>query len=87
MKLSDAQRRAIRTLLQTGTVGVLITLYNEFAPMSLNTGQQAALLAFGAVIVSFLQNWLEDNVEHMPALLKSPASPGLEAMPEGKKTP
>jgi hypothetical protein len=46
--------------------------------------QQAAATTLMTVVFTFVQNWLEDNVEAVPAPLKAPASPGLENAPSGK---
>lgn len=80
--MSDAQRRAIRTLTQSLPAAVLISGWNLFAPDNLDlTTEQAAWLALVLTcIVSFVQNWFEDNTS-FPALLKAPASEGENPQP------
>lgn len=69
--MSDAQRRALRTLVQVGLVQALIQLYNAFAPVQydLTLEQQSAITVVATPIVVFIQNWLEDNTS-VPTLLK-----------------
>ena len=82
--MSDAQRRAVRSLLQVGLVQALIQLYNAFAPNKLTPEQASAITAVMTPLVVFAQNWLEDNTQ-MWAMLKSPASPGANPKPESDR--
>lgn len=79
--MSDAQRRAVRTLLQVSAVQILLQTYNAFAPNPLTNEQYVALTALGSMLVTFGQAWLEDNTR-FPALLKAPTSPGQNPIPE-----
>lgn len=81
--MSDAQRRAIRTLLQAISAAVLIGLYQAFAPAQyqLNVTQVAALTAILTPVVAFAQNWFEDNT-NLPAVLKAPPSSGQNPTPD-----
>lgn len=73
---ADATRRATRTLFQVGTVTALIQLYNVMAgdQRELNADQVAALTTVGTIIVSFLQNLLEEQGA-VPEMLKRPTAP------------
>lgn len=75
MKLSDAQRRAFRTLLQVGTVQAVIVFLTAFHIVAWTTEQQAAVTTLATLVLAFVHNWLEDNTQ-MPALLKAVPSPG-----------
>ena len=79
--MSDAQRRAIRSLFQTGSGAVIFAFTNVMGWTKLTPEQMAALLALWAIVASFVQNWLEDNTE-MPALLKGPVSSGQNPTPD-----
>lgn len=70
--MSNAQRRALRTLIQVGLVQAVIQLYNAFAPHPLNAEQVSAITAFATPLLAFGQNWLEDNTA-APTLLAAPA--------------
>lgn len=73
--MSDAQRRAIRSLLQVGLVQALIQLYNAFSANDLTGEQVTAITLVATPLLVFLQNWLEDNTD-FPSVGKSPASVG-----------
>lgn len=75
MKLSDAQRRALRTLLQVGTIQAIILLLKQFNIINWTVEQQAAVTTLGGLLISFVHNWLEDNTS-MPAVLKAVPSSG-----------
>lgn len=78
--MTDAQRRALRSLIQIGLVQGVLQLYNAFATVDL-TGEQVSAITFVATpIVAFVQNWLEDNTA-FPAVLKAPASSGVNPAP------
>jgi len=79
--MSDAQRRALRSLLQVGLVQALIALYNAFATNDLTTEQVTAITLTVTPLLVFGQNWLEDNTS-APAILKSPASSGKNPEPD-----
>jgi hypothetical protein len=82
--VSDAQRRALRTLIQVGFVQALMQLWNAFSPplpADLTPEQMIAITTIGTPLVAFAQNWLEDNTT-APALLKAPASRGENPMPD-----
>jgi hypothetical protein len=78
--VSDAQRRAIRSLLQVGFVQALIQLYNAFAPTDLTSEQAGAITLVATPLLVFAQNWLEDRGNigaiQIPSYGKSPASTG-----------
>lgn len=80
---NDALRRGFRTLIQVSLVQGLMQLWNAFAPplpADLTLEQMSAITVVGTPIVTFAQNWLEDNTS-LPALLKAPASPGQKPTP------
>lgn len=81
--MSDAQRRAIRTLIQSVPAAVLVGGWNLFAPPNLQmTPQQTAFITILLVaLTTFGQNWLEDNTS-VPALLKAPPSRGENPIPD-----
>lgn len=86
MHLSDAQRRALRTLLQAitgaGVVGFLeLFVFPLFpTPPHLSAEQRTMAVAIAGTAIAFIQNFLEDEVG-MPALLKAPTSPGANPIP------
>lgn len=84
--MSDAQRRALRALIQIGFVQALIQLYQAFAPVRLTADQVQALTVVATPLLAFGQNWLEDNTS-APALLKAPPSPGQNPQPEPPAQP
>lgn len=67
--MSDAQKRALRTLFQVGLVQAIIVAYNAFAPAKLTVEQAAAITGLATPLISFAQNWLETNTA-TPAMLK-----------------
>lgn len=69
--MTNAQRRALRTLIQVGLVQAIIQLYNAFSPHPLNAEQVSAVTAVATPLLAFGQNWFEDNTT-APALLKPP---------------
>lgn len=79
--MTDSQRRALRTLFQVGLVQALIQLWNAFSPQPMNVEQAGAITAVATPLVSFGQNWLEDNT-NAPAFLKAPASRGQNPVPD-----
>lgn len=82
--MSDAVRRPIRTLMQliaSGGLTALITQLSEDVPPSY---APYILIAF-TVLISFCQNWMEDNVSQFPSILKSSASPGLNPVTQDGK--
>lgn len=74
--MSDATRRMVRTFLQMVAAGGLTALVNQIASDIPAAYTPYILIGF-TLLTSFAQNWLEDNVEGMPAVLKGKASPGL----------
>ena len=93
--MSDAIRRAIRTFIQSfvGTfvlVGFpvlqgIVDALNNGDPVVFDVNVYKRVLivcAISAVIalVSFVQNWLEDNT-NTPAIIKAPASEGQNPAP------
>jgi hypothetical protein len=73
--VSDAQRRAIRGLVQIGFVSAIIIMLAAFEIISWNETQTAAVMAVATPIVAFIQNWLEDQGS-IPSYGKAPASVG-----------
>lgn len=66
---SDGLKRAARTLFQVGTVSAVVALLQEFHLIEWTTQQTVAVITAATPIVSFLQNWLEDNTP-TPKMLK-----------------
>lgn len=79
--MSDALRRAIRTLLQFIAGGGLSVLVTEVIADVDDTTAKAAITVVAAFLVSFAQNELEDR-DVIPALLKAPASDGANPVPD-----
>jgi hypothetical protein len=89
--MSDSLRRAIRTFVQAFTgvlalqAGAIIVQVNEGSWVPDIDWMKRVLLsalAAGVIsLISFAQNWAEDNTS-MPALLKSPASSGENPVPD-----
>ena len=75
---SDPTRRALRTLFQVGTITALIQLYNMFSDRPLNAEQVSAVTAVGAILIAFVQNYLED-AGAVPAMLKGKPDPSLRS--------
>jgi hypothetical protein len=78
---SDAARRAVRTLFQVGTITALIQLYNVMTSRPLTADQVAAVTTVGTLLVSFLQNLLEQE-QVVPEMMKGAPS----AMPPPAET-
>jgi hypothetical protein len=81
--MSDAQRRVIRTFLQMVAAGGLTALVDQLATDVPATYAPYILIGF-TLLVSFAQNWLEDNT-NMPAVLKSSASSGQNPVTQDAK--
>lgn len=87
--MSDAIRRAVRTFFQS-FIGVLISsgilsAIGEAGVVDWSALKKVGVSALGAGIVAvltFVQNWLEDDGA-VPALLKAPASEGARPVPPG----
>lgn len=79
----DAARRATRTLFQVGTVTALIQLYNVMVgeQRQLNADQVAAVTTVGTILVSLIQNLLEENGA-VPEMLKGPPPAATTLTPE-----
>lgn len=71
--MSDATRRALRTLFQWIIAGGLTALAG--ALFDAESEVIALIHAFNMLCVTFAQNWLEDNTQ-FPAMLKAQASSG-----------
>jgi hypothetical protein len=72
--MNDATRRALRTLIQLIAAGGLTALVNQLAGDLPSRYAPYLLIAF-TLLVTFCQNWLEDNTA-VPAVLKStPVAP------------
>jgi hypothetical protein len=65
----DALKRAIRTLLQAGIAGALISLAQEFNWIDWSESQSVAAMVVVTMVVTFIQNALEDNTP-LPTVLK-----------------
>lgn len=78
--MSDAQRRALRSFVQVTLVSSVIGLLAVFNVIDWSAIQTAAVMAVATPSVAFIQNWLEDNTS-APALLKAPASSGVNPQP------
>jgi hypothetical protein len=78
--MPDSLRRALRTLFQAGTAGVIVACYQAFVH-PLTPEQAAAALAGLTVVITFGQNALED-AGAIPAMGKAPASPGANPVPD-----
>lgn len=74
--MNDATRRALRTLFQFIVAGGLTTLVNELSN-GLTDTNKALVQMLAMLLVTFCQNWLEDNGT-IPAVLKAQASSGAE---------
>ena len=78
--MPDYIRRPLRTLAQMIAGGALTVLVDQLV-LDLDGSQRIYVtIAFG-LLVSFCQNILEDTTQ-MPALGKSPASPGQNPAPD-----
>lgn len=81
--MPDALRRALRTLFQAGTAGVVVACYQAFVH-PLTAEQAAAALAGLTVVFTFGMNALED-AGAIPAFGKAPASVGADPVPDPAK--
>lgn len=81
MRIGDSIRRSIRGLAQVTFVQACIGLYQAFASMPLTGEQIMAITIFATPLVTFSQNLLEDNTR-LPAILKAPASEGVNPKPD-----
>jgi hypothetical protein len=79
VRLSDATRRAIRTFVQLIASSGLTALVSAVVD-GLSAAQAVIVLAVWQVIVTYAQNLLEDTT-NFPALLKAPASDGVNPEP------
>ena len=79
--MSDALRRAIRTAMQLIAGGGLGTVVTEIVAKTADPAVKAAIVLASVWVVTYAQNWLEDNTA-FPALLKAPASEGENPVPE-----
>jgi hypothetical protein len=71
--MSDAQRRALRGLIQVAFVQALIQLYQAFAVTRLTADQVQAITVVATPLVTFAQNWLEENAGTPKILKPSPS--------------
>lgn len=78
---SDWWRRSLRGFAQLTFVQACIQLYNAFAVVDVDAGQQAAIMLVATPVVAAIQNWAEDNISWVPAVLKSPPSTGKKPAP------
>lgn len=76
--MSEASRRAARTLAQLVASGVLTALVNTLVG-GMTPEQATVVLAVWQCIVTFAHNWLEDNTS-FPTLLKTPSDPPSAGM-------
>lgn len=75
---SDAARRAGRTGVQGGIVALAITGWNLFATTPLTAEQTTWAMGVGTLLVSFIQNLLEQQ-HVLPELMKdTPPAPDLD---------
>lgn len=77
--MNDPLRRAIRTLFQFIVAGGLTTVVNELAN-GLSANQKVLVQGANMLVVTFAQNYLEDNTR-FPAVLKAPPSAGTNPVP------
>ncbi len=77
--MNDASRRALRTLLQFIVAGGFTEVISTFV-VDLDATQKLLVLALTQLVVTFAQNYLEDNT-NAPAILKAPASQGQNPAP------
>jgi hypothetical protein len=87
MRLSDAHRRAIRTALQllTGAgieafLEILIFPHVGSPPFRPSPEERTAMVGVFSYLISFGQNWFEDNTT-FPGFLKAPSSSGVNPEP------
>lgn len=79
--MSDALRRGIRGGLQLSVAEIFVQFIEAFM-MELTEAQHVALLGMLTLLFTIIQNALEDKGS-IPALLKAPASEGVNPIPEG----
>jgi hypothetical protein len=82
--MTDATRRALRTLLQFIAAGGLTAFVDEVVAKISDGRLTALVLAGSLLLVTYAQNWLEDNTT-FPALLKAPPSPGVNPVLDGER--
>lgn len=78
--MSDSTRRAIRTALQS-IVGALGAGVLNLVFKGVNPGWLAVAAVVATTVFTQIQNALEDSGK-IPALLKAPASDGVEPLPD-----
>lgn len=64
MHWKDALARAARTLIQIGTLSAVVGLLAIFDVINWTEEQTAAVLTVGGIVITFLQNFLEDAMGH-----------------------
>lgn len=64
MHWKDALARAARTLFQIGTVAAVIMLLAQFEYIDWTEQQTAAVMGVMGILVTFVQNFLEDAMGH-----------------------
>lgn len=87
--MSDALRRAVRTFIQAFvgsiiTSGILSTA-SETGVVDWSAAKKVGVSALAGGVVAILtwaQNFLEDNTSVVPALLKAPPSGGVNPVPD-----
>ena len=60
MHWKDALARALRTLFQIGTVAAVIVLLAQFDYIDWTEQQTAAVMGVAGIVVTFMQNLIED---------------------------
>ena len=83
--MSDATRRGIHTLLDVLLALVTAGLIEAYL-VDLDSTQQAALVLGLTGAISAIKNGLEDRGA-IPALLKAPASDGVDPVPDYPQVP
>lgn len=73
MHYKDALARALRTLFQAGTVAAVILLLAQFELIHWNEQQTAAVMGVATILVTFVQNLLEDASGHVIGYKDNPA--------------
>lgn len=77
--MSDATRRFLRTVIQLIASGGLTAIVDAVVG-GLSPAMIALVLAVWQAVVTYCHNWLEDNTR-FPAMLKAPASQGVNPVP------
>lgn len=72
--MSEAKKRALRTVLQLIASGALTGVVNTIAG-GLSPAVLAEVLAGWQVVVTFAHNWLEDNTKFPTTLKAAPPAP------------